>query len=732
MSHGRRRLSVLELVRFCKLVRTASSLIKAKPDALHWGRSKNLPGIFVLGLVVLIFISLELPQLLGLNHAPRGSALEDYDWNSEMTLDLKRRPQARELKAEEDLLQEQWPDGIDQVVRNSNQPELDQTESIGDDGNDDWTNEEQEPADQGISSSRTDVSENSTNPKDQVAFRERQSTNLKESISYTKVGALRKAAHLAWKAGRRAWKELESVSSNAEYMPPPATRSRVFCPKSIFKENLGIEETQQFIPFPCGLTVGSSITVVGKPRPPHFEYKPSIGRIRDDGSPSSEVSHFVMELHGQKESKSEEPPRILHINPRLKGDWSDKQVIELNSCYNGQWGKSQRCDGTPAHYNQQVDGLLQCEKWLHGDQKGVESSWWLHRLVGRMEKPEINWPFPFIPDRLFILTLRAGLEGYHMSVDGRHITSFPYTTGLLEEDTAGIFVSGDVDLQSIIATSLPALPPKAEDNQVFENWNLWRAPKVREGPIELFIGVLSTSNHFAERMAVRSTWFQMEPIKSAEVVARFFVAMHRDRDINMQMKKEAEYYGDMVILPFIDEYQLVVLKTIAICEYGVRNVSTKYIMKVDDDTFVRVDAVLKELKMVGQAENLYLGNMNMFHRPLRTGKWAVTFEEWPDEEYPTYANGPAYIISRKIASFIVSQNRKRALELFKMEDVSLALWVKQFHHMSGSVQYVHSWKFYQAGCENGYITAHYQAPRQMVCMWKKLLKGEIRCCNSNG
>lgn len=37
------------------------------------------------------------------------------------------------------------------------------------------------------------------------------------------------------------------------------------------------------------------------------------------------------------------------------------------------------------------------------------------------------------------------------------------------------------------------------------------------------------------------------------------------------LKKEAEYFGDIVILPFIDRYELVVLKTIAICEYGVRH-----------------------------------------------------------------------------------------------------------------------------------------------------------------
>ena len=31
-------------------------------------------------------------------------------------------------------------------------------------------------------------------------------------------------------------------------------------------------------------------------------------------------------------------------------------------------------------------------------------------------------------DYLFVLTLTAGLEGYHVNVDGQHVTSFPYRT----------------------------------------------------------------------------------------------------------------------------------------------------------------------------------------------------------------------------------------------------------------------------------------------------------------
>ena len=45
---------------------------------------------------------------------------------------------------------------------------------------------------------------------------------------------------------------------------------------------------------------------------------------------------------------------------------------------------------------------------------------------------------------------------------------------------------------------------------------------------------------------------------------------HPSIQVNVEVRKESDLYGDMVVLPFIDRYDLVVLKTIAICEFGVR------------------------------------------------------------------------------------------------------------------------------------------------------------------
>lgn len=54
------------------------------------------------------------------------------------------------------------------------------------------------------------------------------------------------------------------------------------------------------------------------------------------------------------------------------------------------------------------------------------------------------------------------------------------------------------------------------------------------------------------------------------VLTCFKIHMQNPRkEVNAVLKKEAAYFGDIVILPFMDRYELVVLKTIAICEFGV-------------------------------------------------------------------------------------------------------------------------------------------------------------------
>lgn len=100
-----------------------------------------------------------------------------------------------------------------------------------------------------------------------------------------------------------------------------------------------------------------------------------------------------------------------------------------------------------------------------------------------------------------------------------------YIQGFTLEDATGLAVQGDVDVHSIYVTSLPSTHPSFSPQRVLELSAKWKSPPLPNKPIRLFVGVLSATNHFAERMAVRKTWMQSLEIKSSDVAIRFFVAL---------------------------------------------------------------------------------------------------------------------------------------------------------------------------------------------------------------
>ncbi|KAF5192368.1 Hydroxyproline o-galactosyltransferase, partial [Thalictrum thalictroides] len=154
---------------------------------------------------------------------------------------------------------------------------------------------------------------------------------------------LEKSAKDAWVVGKKLWEELESGKIQIEEKKEKNNQSET-CPHSISLTGTEFKNRGNILVIPCGLTLGSHITVVGKPYSPHPETDPKIALVKDKSEPVM-VSQFMMELQGLKTVDKEDPPRILHFNPRLKGDWSGKPVIEQNTCYRMQWGSNIRCDG---------------------------------------------------------------------------------------------------------------------------------------------------------------------------------------------------------------------------------------------------------------------------------------------------------------------------------------------------------------------------------------------------
>ena len=86
-----------------------------------------------------------------------------------------------------------------------------------------------------------------------------------------------------------------------------------------------------------------------------------------------------------------------------------------------------------------------------------------------------------------------------------------------------------------------------------------------------------------------------------------------------------------------------------------RVVAARYVMKCDDDTFVRLDSVMAEIKKVPDGKSFYMGNMNYYHRPLREGKWAVSYEvKWTTAFFSCFCKSHRQMLSWNYTDWLLA------------------------------------------------------------------------------
>lgn len=520
-------------------------------------------------------------------------------------------------------------------------------------------------------------------------------------------------AQIAWDRLIHSFERKHLVDTNGSSLQRTKEKQ---CPYFLNKMNAtGFGEFGYRLQIPCGLIEGSSITIIG--------------------IPNGILGNFQIDLMGETLPGEPEPPIILHYNVLLHGDKiTNSPVIIQNTWTEARhWSKEERCPWVPDK-NKTVDDLNQCDEMVgkedgHNFSITGSSNVSIFSLMGR-KRSRYRRRFPFKQGYLSVMTLRVGEEGFQMTVDGKHTTSFAYHEGLEAWLVSGVKISGDLNLTTVLAIGLPT---SEDPERIVDIEALRTAPLPPQKALDIFIGVFSTANNFKRRMAVRRTWMQYAGVKEGAVGVRFFVGLHKNRKVNEELWAEAQTFGDIQLMPFLDYYSVITWKTLAICIFGTQVVSAKYVMKADDDTFVRVDKVIASLEKANVTHGLLYGLINYDARPQRSvfSKWFITREEWPEDTYPTLAHGPGYLVSHDIAEEIYQRYKRGDLKMFKLEDVAMGIWISEMKKGGLNVSYVKEKKIFNVGCEDGYLISHYQTPRQLLCLWHKLQElNEAICCGN--
>ncbi|CAG5120130.1 unnamed protein product [Candidula unifasciata] len=184
-------------------------------------------------------------------------------------------------------------------------------------------------------------------------------------------------------------------------------------------------------------------------------------------------------------------------------------------------------------------------------------------------------------------------------------------------------------------------------------------------PFILFL-ITSSPQHGDRRMSIRRTW--CNSINATASVKQpwtciFLVGISKSAEMLAQILKEKELYGDILLGSYVDSYVNLTLKVVHGLDWSATHCPSSYVVKTDDDCFVNVRLLYEFLLRYNvKTSALYAGSVIQDNAKLkvirgRDKKWAVGFQEYPEEYYPPYASGFGYIMSADVVKLLASESR---------------------------------------------------------------------------
>uniref|UniRef100_A0A1B0C5F9 Hexosyltransferase n=1 Tax=Glossina palpalis gambiensis TaxID=67801 RepID=A0A1B0C5F9_9MUSC len=233
------------------------------------------------------------------------------------------------------------------------------------------------------------------------------------------------------------------------------------------------------------------------------------------------------------------------------------------------------------------------------------------------------------------------------------------------------------------------LPYYPEDFIYLPTYNK-RGHLEREGPSEQ-----------ANRLRVYVDWLDsVQSPKSSDVPKRnikikhFFaigtLGIHPNLRANLD--KEQAQFQDLLFLPrLVDVYANLTEKLLHSIDALIHHYNFTYLLKVDDDTYVKLDYLLNELvsydrKLIRKARDyrgdplpaLYWGYFNGRANIKTKGQWSES-NYYLAQRYITYALGGGYVLGRMLCEFI--GNNSHHLSSYVSEDISVGTWLAAFRHV---------------------------------------------------
>ena len=199
----------------------------------------------------------------------------------------------------------------------------------------------------------------------------------------------------------------------------------------------------------------------------------------------------------------------------------------------------------------------------------------------------------------------------------------------------------------------------------------YRYPTMTYGNMDplVVVGVLATAHDPQRRHTVRQTW------ANGRTDVFFLVA----GDWNDVIANEFKQYNDLFWIDGVEDYREITVKVIAWLAAANKHLQNSFVVKADDDSYVRISALERIAR--NQKEPLYLGQAVHAGDVIRDEKepWYVPLELFEPNHFPNYAYGGGYVLSPEVNACALDYLEARMDDdkVFPIEDAFVGLMVQR-------------------------------------------------------
>ncbi|EDW77760.1 uncharacterized protein Dwil_GK24661 [Drosophila willistoni] len=217
------------------------------------------------------------------------------------------------------------------------------------------------------------------------------------------------------------------------------------------------------------------------------------------------------------------------------------------------------------------------------------------------------------------------------------------------------------------------------------------------------------------------------PVTQRKIIVKHLFAIGTQQmpsNLRDQIQSEQKQHKDLLLLPHLHEsYRNLTGKLLQAIEGVIQQYDFSYLIKVDDDTYVKLDHLLNEL--VSYDRKLLRKTMDYGSEPLPQLYWGYfngranikTKGQWKEpnyvlgKNYITYALGGGYVLSRKLCEHVV--NNSHLLSHYTSEDVSMGTWLAPLRNVYRWHDPRFDTAYMARKCQSYHLVLHKRTPQMM-------------------